>query len=95
MAFIGHRCGCGHNDLNHTQDGTGESLGSCVTTCTRPCGPVREPEVIPTFDIKAQPVERIVIPGEGLPTEGGGFVVRTCTCDACQALYEQHALAAA
>jgi hypothetical protein len=87
MAYIGHRCDCGHSDLNHRQDGGGESLGGCVATCQRPCGPMPEPEVIPTFDLKAKPVERVIVPGEGLP--GGGFVVRTCTCDACVALHEQ------
>lgn len=89
MAYIGHRCDCGHSDLNHTQDGTTDSLGSCVTTCQRPCGPTAEPEVIPTFDLKARPVERVITPGEGLRSEGGGFILRTCTCDACKALHEQ------
>lgn len=89
MAYIGHRCDCGHSDLNHRQDGTGTSLGGCVTTCQQPCGPIPEPEVIPTFDLKAKPVERIIVPGEGLPSEGGGFVVRTCACNACVALHEQ------
>lgn len=89
MAYVGHRCQCGHSDLNHAQDGGGESLGGCVATCQRPCGPIAEPEVIPTFDIKAKPVERVIASGEGLPSEGGGFVVRTCACDACVALHEQ------
>lgn len=89
MAYIGHRCNCGHSDLNHAQDGTAETLGACTTTCQRPCGPVAEPEVIPTFDIKAKPVERIIPPGDGLRSEGGGIVVKTCACDACIALHEQ------
>jgi hypothetical protein len=95
MAYIGHRCTCGHSDLNHTKDGTSQSLGGCTATCQKPCGPTPEPEVIPTFDLKAQPVERVIVPGEGLPSEGGGFVIRTCTCDACVALHEQLATAAA
>ena len=89
MAYIGHRCNCGHSDLNHRQDGSSKTLGGCTATCQKPCSPTAEPEVIPTFDIKARPVERVIVPGEGLPTESGGFVVRTCTCDACVALHEQ------
>jgi hypothetical protein len=95
MAYIGHRCDCGHSDLNHTQDGAGKSLGNCTSTCQRPCGPIAQPEVIPTFDLKAKPVERVIIPGEGLLTESGGFAVRTCACDACVALHEQLTEAAA
>jgi len=89
MAYIGHRCDCGHSDLNHRQDGTSKSLGGCTATCQKPCGPIAEPEVIPTFDLKARPVERVIVPGEGLPSEGGGYVIRTCPCEACVALYEQ------
>jgi hypothetical protein len=84
MARIGHRCECGHSDLNHTKDGTSQSLGSCTATCQKPCGPLAAPEVIPTFDLKAKPVERVIVPGEG-----GGLCIRTCACDACTALYEQ------
>lgn len=91
MAYIGHRCTCGHSDLNHRQDGTATTLGGCAATCQRPCGPLPAPEVIPTFDLKARPVDRVIVPGEGLPAEGGNYVIRTCACDACTALYEQTA----
>lgn len=95
MAYIGHRCDCGHSNLNHAQDGGSESLGGCTATCQRPCGPTPEPEVIPIFDFKARPIERVITPGEGLPSEGGGYVVRTCACDACVAVHEQLATASA
>jgi hypothetical protein len=30
MAYIGHRCDCGHTDLSHAGDGTDTNgLGSC------------------------------------------------------------------
>lgn len=99
MAYIGHRCGCGHTDLSHIHDGTSDSLGACAAefgaTCRRTCGPLTEPEVIPTFDSKGRPVERIITPGGGLPSESGAPIVKTCPCDACQALHEQLAGAAA
>jgi hypothetical protein len=93
MAYIGHRCDCGHSDLQHTETGEGESLGYCTAdfghTCRGTCGPIPEPEVIPTFNGKGKPVERIIEPGGGLPSESGNPVVKTCPCDACVALHEQ------
>lgn len=95
MAYIGHRCNCGHTDLQHVHDGTETSLGGCTAgagaSCGRPCGPVQEPEIIPTFDLKGRPVDRVIEPGGGLASETGVLIVRTCTCDACTALYERAA----
>lgn len=92
MAYIGHRCQCGHSDLQHTQTGEGDTLGSCTGSfsgCAPRCGPIPAPEVIPTFDTKGRQVERVIPPGDGLRSEGGGIVVKTCPCDACVALHEQ------
>lgn len=90
MAYIGHRCTCGHTDLQHTQDGAGNTLGRCTgsfNACA--CGPIPAPEVVPSFDRKGKRVERIIEPGSGLPSESGAPVVKTCPCDACVALHEQ------
>lgn len=93
MAYIGHRCDCGHSDLSHAGDGTGENLGRCTAefgaSCKHTCGPVPQPEVIPTFDGKGNQVERVIEPGGGLPSESGNAVVKTCPCDACVAMHEQ------
>lgn len=91
MAYIGHRCPCGHSDLQHAGDGTGQTLGQCTaeygTTCSRTCGPVQTPEVIPTFDCKGRAIERVLAPGDGLRSESGTPLVKTCLCDACTALH--------
>ncbi|MFF3643428.1 hypothetical protein [Streptomyces sp. NPDC002564] len=96
MALIGHRCSCGHNDINHATDADGKR--ACTAKAGAPCGKrcktLGDPEVMPTFDRKGNRVERIIPPGEGLPTETGSTGTRTCPCDACQALYEQLAPAA-
>lgn len=96
MAYIGHRCDCGHTDLSHEHDGTSDNLGRCTaefgSTCRRACGPVvAPPEVIPTFDAKGNQVERVIEPGDGLRAMGDHVIVRTCPCDACVALHEQMA----
>lgn len=89
MAYIGHRCGCGHTDLSHTGDGT---TGACHarfgSSCGGKCAPA-QPEVITSFDAKGKPIEQITPPGEGLKSQSGAPIVRTCTCDECTALYEQ------
>ncbi|WP_406444464.1 hypothetical protein OHB14_36505 [Streptomyces sp. NBC_01613] len=96
MAYIGHRCDCGHSDLSHAGDDTGNTLGRCTAefgaSCSRDCGPVNQPEVIPTFNGKGRPVERVIEPGGGLPSESGNPVVKTCPCDACVAMHEQLAV---
>jgi hypothetical protein len=96
MAFIGHRCGCGHNDLNHAEDDKGKQIctAKAGASCGKGCKSQGEPELMPTFDAKGGTVERILPPGDGLRAMGDSVVVRTCGCDACQALYEQLASAA-
>jgi hypothetical protein len=93
MAYIGHRCDCGHTDLQHRNNGTSKTLGSCTANCGLscgfPCGATPEPQVIPTFDGHGRPVERVIAPGGGLPAMGDVDVLKTCPCDACVALYEQ------
>ncbi|MFJ3170605.1 hypothetical protein ACIPJK_07445 [Streptomyces roseus] len=90
MAYIGHRCACGHSDLQHRGAQTG---GGCTARaghpCQQPCGPVGEPQVIPTFNLHGQPIERVIAPGGGFPTLGGGHHLRTCDCESCQALYAE------
>ncbi|WP_055696530.1 hypothetical protein [Streptomyces silaceus] len=97
MAYIGHRCDCGHSDLQHAEDGTSTTLGRCAAeygvTCSRTCGPLNQSEVIPTFDCKGNRVERVIVPGEGLPSESGASIVKTCPCESCTALHEQVASA--
>ncbi|MCI3271428.1 hypothetical protein [Streptomyces cylindrosporus] len=94
MAYIGHRCKCGHSDLHHTQDGTGKTLGRCTADygkgCSRGCSrSIPEPEVIPSFDGKGRVVERVIEPGDGLASMSDSPTVRTCPCEACVALYAQ------
>lgn len=89
MAYIGHRCACRHSDLSHAVDKAGKRR--CNTNpCTRRCRRNETSELLPTFDRKAQPIERIVPPGSGLDTEGEyAFSARTCDCDDCRALYTE------
>ncbi|MFJ8110460.1 hypothetical protein [Streptomyces sp. NPDC096132] len=96
MAFIGHRCACGHNDLNHTKSDTGKQIctAKAGASCGKSCKSQSESEVMPTFDRRGLRIKRVIAPGDGLETESGSPVVRTCACDACQALYEQLAPAA-
>ncbi|MET9517007.1 hypothetical protein [Streptomyces sp. NPDC002994] len=90
MAYIGHRCGCGHSDLQHSGEGpAGTCQAASGASCGRGCTPSPDPEVIPTFDTKGQPIERLIPPGEGLASMSGAPIVRTCSCDACAALHEQ------
>lgn len=96
MAFIGHRCSCGHNDINHADNDKGKPIctAKAGSPCGKPCKSLGESEVMPTFDRKGNTVERIIAPGDGLETESGVKVVTTCGCDVCLALYEQLATAA-
>jgi hypothetical protein len=96
MAFIGHRCSCGHNDLNHTENDAGKKVCTAKAggSCGRSCRTQGESEVLPTFDRKGRHIERVLAPGDGLKTESGAALVKTCTCDDCQAFHEQLAPAA-
>lgn len=91
MAFIGHRCSCGHNDINHAEDGKGKRV--CTANggapCKRRCKTNGEPELMPTFDGKGNRVERIVRPGGGLAIGDAHPIGRTCECESCQSLYGQ------
>lgn len=93
MSFIGHRCGCGHTDIQHQKDpkrGQGLCKGRAGRPCHQPCDPTDEPQVFATFDSKARPVEDIIEPGRRFPTQempGGGE--QTCDCDNCHALYAE------
>lgn len=90
MAYIGHRCTCGHSDLQHRG---AQTRGGCTARaghpCQRPCGPVAEPQVIPTFDLHGRPVERVLAPGAAFPTLGSSGHLHTCKCEDCAALYAQ------
>lgn len=97
MAFIGHRCTCGHNDLNHTRNDKGKAVCTARSggSCGKGCIASGEPELLPTFDRKGRHIEQITPPGDGLKTESGSTGVKTCICDACQALYAQLAIPSA
>lgn len=87
MAHIGHRCSCGHGDLNHLVSATGKR--ACKSNpCLRRCKRADQPELLPTFDTKGRTVERIVRPGDKLGADGE-LNVTTCGCDACRALYTE------
>jgi hypothetical protein len=45
--------------------------------------------VIPTFDFRGRPVERVIAPGDGLRSISGVKIAATCPCASCTALYEQ------
>ncbi|MGK5533335.1 hypothetical protein [Streptomyces sp. URMC 129] len=83
MAFIDHRCPCGHIALRH-----GGAPIRCLAGrgCdANDCGPTEDtaPEVVPTWDAAGRPVAAIVPPGEVVSGLG-----RTCDCGACRELYE-------
>jgi hypothetical protein len=59
-------------------------------SCANGCRKSAESIVRPTFDLKAQPVERIIPPGERIAAEGTTpYAPKTCDCDSCQALYAE------
>lgn len=83
MAYIGHRCGCGHMDIHHKPDAARSAcLANGGKSCGNGCRKNPKASVAPSFDRKGRPVERIVPPGERM-----GQVVKTCGCEACHALY--------
>ncbi|SFF12011.1 hypothetical protein SAMN05216251_108245 [Actinacidiphila alni] len=88
MARIGHRCKCRHGDLSHTTDKNGKQSCGCAG-CTTRCRRTEEPELLPTFDVKGNAVERIVPPGERLAGESTNSGPQTCGCAACCALYTE------
>lgn len=83
MAFIDHRCPCGHRLTQHR--GPGNCTADAGKGCARPCSKtLPAPEVMPSWDLKGRPVKRIVPPGEDF---GNHFT--THDCETCRALYEQ------
>ncbi|MFB7899957.1 hypothetical protein ACFC1B_26940 [Streptomyces xiamenensis] len=88
MAYITHRCTCGHLPTAHPRPGQCVQLGG--RNCPAPCSPraAVEPEVVRTWDAAGRPVTTIAAPGDRLPGIG-----TTCDCAACTALYEQHTAA--
>ncbi|UWM52097.1 hypothetical protein N0X72_25465 [Streptomyces carpaticus] len=89
MAYIAHRCTCGHLPAAHPQ------TGRCTQLAGRSCpgGPcsarrAAAPEIVPTWDAAGRPVTTIAAPGERLPGIGD-----TCDCAACTELYEQQTAA--
>ncbi|MFD5081890.1 hypothetical protein ACFWOG_04510 [Kitasatospora sp. NPDC058406] len=87
MAYIGHRCGCGHMDTQHK---AGAPKSTCEAraglSCRTGCRKSVKSLLRPTFDLKGRPVERIVPPGERI---GGNNGHVTCACDNCEALYAE------
>jgi hypothetical protein len=86
MAYIGHRCACGHSNTQHT---SGKCTANNSKPCGRPCQMPDEAQVFPTFDVRGRRVERVIEPGGGWPSLGGNTFGKTCTCDACTALYAE------
>lgn len=86
MSLITHRCTkCGHPDYWRSS-----TSGGCPGSCyCRTCTP-GAPELVPTFDLAARPVEKITPPGVKT-----GFGVATHDCAACRALYDELTGAAA
>lgn len=89
MAYIGHRCACRHSDLDHSISPTTNRRRRNGSPCKRRCSRRDQPELLPTLDPKARPIEAIVPPGQGLATEGGRTGPKTCDCDACRQLYTE------
>lgn len=94
MARIGHRCRCGHTDLEHPDRGDGKHRCQISGCSGRRCTDLAkvEAEVFPTFDAKGQSVERIIPPGNKIAADGspGGSMGATAhACDSCTALYDQ------
>lgn len=87
MAYIGHRCGCGHSDLQHSDSDTCQA--NAGTSCGRGCTPDPESQILPSFDAKGTRIERVLPPGDSFKSVGGVSIVTTCTCDACQTLHQQ------
>lgn len=85
MAYIGHRCGCGHLDMHH-KPGTPKSAceHNAGASCGKGCRKSTRAVLVPTFNSKAELIERVVRPGERLGDDNG---FRTCDCPNCQALY--------
>lgn len=80
MSAIVHRCNtCGHPDIFH-DGGLSCSWGACPSHAPD-YGP---PEIIPTFDISGETVERVRPPGERLG--GGSNSPSLCGCEDCKAL---------
>lgn len=88
MAYIGHRCACRHGDLSHPVSVSGKRSCGCAA-CPRRCRREETPELLPTFDLKGNSIERVIEPGNKLGTTDGEMNAQTCDCDACQALYTE------
>lgn len=85
MAYIAHRCTCGHLMDHHSAPGTCHAAAGrpCPGACTRTPG-TTTPELVPTWQAGGRPVTRIAAPGSTLPGRG-----RLCDCPACHSLYDR------
>lgn len=90
MSYIGHRCGCGHTDLQHTTSDGGRRTcrANGGKSCGNGCRKVEKAVIIPTFDINGRRIGAVSAPGTPLPALG-----TTCACKACKELYAQLAAA--
>jgi hypothetical protein len=91
MAYIGHRCGCGHTAIHHRTDKAGRAkcAAHAGTSCGRGCRMSKRSELLPTFNLKGRAIEQIVAPGGRLATASGEGGMQTCACDNCQALHAE------
>lgn len=89
MSLITHRCtNCGHPDFRRLAKTQGKEIcddAGCGCRCIPGA-----PELVPTYGLDGQPVEKIVAPGAKT-----GFGVATHDCKACKALYAELTGAAA
>lgn len=82
MSLITHRCtGCRHIDLWRL---VALNKERCPLPCCHLCTP-GPPEVVPTWDVAGNLVERVSKPGEPSLRQD----IRTHDCEACRALYDQ------
>lgn len=87
MAYIGHRCRCGHGDANHRVTDSRERI--CTAnggqSCGRGCRRPNTASLHPTWSITGRSIEEITPPGTRRPA----WPEPTCSCDACWALYTE------
>jgi hypothetical protein len=86
MAYIGHRCPCGHLDIHHKPDAKKTSCEAAAgASCGKGCRKTTKAVLVPTFDSRGRRVEQITPPGEHIP----GIGRQACDCPNCRALHAE------
>ncbi|KDN83450.1 hypothetical protein [Kitasatospora cheerisanensis] len=96
MAYIGHRCACGHLDVHHRADSASREHCEAVggVRCGKGCRKSSTSILVPTFDLAGRRIETITEPGQWIG-EGAGYSRAACACDDCRALHAELTGAAA